>query len=76
VSTAALEDALRSIGTDVRVEQRDRLAVLAATADDALPDLSDAATRRAIVALASRHGFTHVALELADEAERAPLPRD
>jgi hypothetical protein len=58
-----LEAALERSGLSVRVEIRDGLAVLIPR--DSVPLLSDS-QRRAAVAAAAQHGFTHVALELVD----------
>ena len=59
-----LERALVGAGIDVRVETRDRLAVLIPCDDGS--GLMNAPVRRAAIALAAERGFTHVALELVD----------
>jgi hypothetical protein len=59
--TADLERALQHAGIAVRVERRDALAVLVPIEPNAIT--TDAA-RRTAIALAAKHGFTHVALEL------------
>ena len=56
--------ALAELHLTVLVEPRDALAVLRAT-PDVLAQLAAAATRRAALALAKQHGFSHVAVELA-----------
>lgn len=59
----ALEGALAERGLVCRVESRAGLAVL--IADEAtVAALGDAELRRAALALAREHGFTHVAIEL------------
>lgn len=62
----ALGEALAGEGMACRVEARERLAVLVPERGDAdaWRSLADAARRRALHQLATRHGFTHVALEL------------
>ena len=60
----ALERALVEAGIAVRVEVRERLAVLIPHAEK--PDLTSEQQRRSVVALAAERGFTHVALELLD----------
>jgi hypothetical protein len=64
-TAAALREALSSRGLVFDVEARDRLAVLIARDPAAAKRLTDADERKAIVALANEHGFTHVALEIA-----------
>lgn len=74
MSAAALEAALAAIGVHGRVEAEGPLAILSLS-DGSL--LVDVATREAVVALATQHGFSHVALELTDEPpDGAPLSRD
>jgi len=74
-SVAAFTAALRALGLECDVEAHDRLAVLVPR--DATADLSRPALRRAVQQLAEEHGFTHVAVELADACvARAPLRRD
>lgn len=62
----ALEQALVAAGLAVRVEARDRLAILTPCAGEGEPDLTSEPLRRVAIALASEGGFTHVALELLD----------
>ena len=54
--------ALSGLGLSCMIEAHERLAVIVPTG--AMPELSDAAVRREIQALAIAHGFTHVALDL------------
>ena len=58
-----LQAALAQAGFDVTVEVRAALALLIPRQHD---QLATELQRRAIVALAAEHGFTHVALELRD----------
>ena len=58
-----LEAALARAGFDARVEVRDGLAVLTPRSDAVI---TTDAQRRSVVALATEHGYTHVALELVD----------
>lgn len=60
----ALEQALAAAGIDVRVEARDRLAILTPSAGE--PGLTSEQQRRLAIVLATERGFTHVALELLD----------
>jgi hypothetical protein len=75
VNRDALEYDLTRLGLAIKVEERDRLAVL-------VPDASVSVRRaemlqREIASLASKHGFTHVAIELTEDwCSGAPLPRD
>ena len=72
----ALASALGALGIACRVEPRHGLALLTAGVADAAR-LADSTTRRDVLALATQHGFTHIAVELvADPDERsAPLFR-
>ena len=75
----ALEAALAERGLVCRVESRAGLAVL--VADEAtVAALGDAELRRAALALAREHGFSHVAIELRSTVAAvpridAPVPR-
>ena len=61
-----LERMLAERGLPARVETRAGLAVL--IADNAtMAALADPEVRRATLALAREHGFTHVAVELRDD---------
>ena len=64
MTAAALETALASLGLPCTVEAEQRLAVLRPKVDGS--SFSPTALRARIVALALEHGFTHVALDLAD----------
>jgi hypothetical protein len=81
VSAETLHDALLAGGMRTFVEARERLAII--TAQDAASARAIAGGRESVVALASAHGFSHVALEivaaLGSEARAsadAALPRD
>jgi hypothetical protein len=56
---------LAAMGLPVEVEPRATLAVIVAS-QPAMTRLTDATLRRAVLAAAREHGFTHVALELGD----------
>jgi hypothetical protein len=74
MSAEGLAAALRDLGVDCAIEARGKLAVLL-LAGDAAPLERDEG-RRAALALLGAHGFTHLALELFDDAgDGAPLPR-
>ena len=68
-----LERALAEIGLHGIVEVRGSLAVLRMDADGGLAD-----DERRVLAVdaAERHGFTHLALEVVDDAGRAAVHRD
>lgn len=77
----ALAAAIAELGIRCSLEARDNL-VLLLPASSKLKALQSADTRRAVLALARQHGFTHVAIELPNdrpvvgrEAD-APLLRD
>lgn len=78
---SALAAALAALGLPCTVEARAGLALLS-VAPASLPRFTDAATRRDLLAMAATHGFTHLAVELADErhsdapALRAAVRRD
>jgi len=59
-----LERALHALGLAVRIEPRDRLAIVHGDAS-LVARLADATLRSHVVREARAHGFTHVALELA-----------
>jgi len=71
----ALAAALAALGLVASVQADGALASIALGGWPGPPDapIVDAPLRRAIVAAARAHGFTHVALEIADDA---PLRRD
>ena len=64
MTAAALESALTSLGVPCAVEADQRLAVLRPKVQGS--GFAKPAVRARIVALALEHGFTHVALDLAD----------
>lgn len=64
MSADALEQALRALGVDGRVEARGGLALLVPRAGAGA--LADGSLRRRAAALAREHGFTHLALEIVD----------
>lgn len=70
MSAASLERALRAAGVPCRVEARAQLALL--VPDDAALDVADAALRRRVAAMLAEHGFTHVALEVVEDAAATP----
>ncbi len=75
MSVLALEEALRRLGVEGRIEAREGLAVLVPRGGAAR---ADASPRRRATALAREHGFTHLALELVDgpDADRDDAPGD
>ena len=81
-NATALAAALAELGVQCSLEARGGLALLLPIAES-VAMLQAEETRRAVVALAREHGFTHVAIELpsdrrgAGERETdAPLLRD
>jgi hypothetical protein len=72
MSAQSLERQLARMGLAGKVEGRGKLAIL--TLDD-LHATRTAEVRAAALALAAKHGFTNLAVELADETGAA-LPRD
>jgi hypothetical protein len=72
VSAATLERALGESGVGGTVEARGPLAILTLPHDHVI----DETLRATLVALAPAHGFTHIALEITDDADdRAALHR-
>jgi hypothetical protein len=73
----ALASALAEIGLPCHVEPRARVALLGASAATTAR-FAAVATRHQVIALAKAHGFTHVAVELADSrsASGATVLRD
>ena len=64
MSARALEDALRAAGVHAAVDAEGAVAVMRiASADVALDDPE---VRHALVAIAARHGFRNLALEVGD----------
>lgn len=72
MSAETLMDALAAAGCPARVEARGRLAVV--ITEDPRP-LADETIRRTALRLAREHGFTHLALELADAGEHEEAVR-
>lgn len=66
MSAETLRDALAASGCLVRVEARGRLAVV--ITEDPRP-LADETIRCTALRLAGEHGFTHLALELANAGD-------
>jgi hypothetical protein len=80
-NAAALAGAIAELGVQCSLEVRGGLALLLPVAES-VAALQSPDTRRAVLALARAHGFTHVAIELPNDRrgeERgtgAPLLRD
>ena len=80
-NAAALADAIAELGVQCSLEARGGLALLLPV-QESVAILQSPDTRRAVLALARAHGFTHVAIELPNDRhdeERgtgAPLLRD
>jgi hypothetical protein len=80
-NAAALASAIAELGIACDLEARGGL-VLLMPAPESVSKLAEADTRRAALALARQHGFTHVAIELPNERRKAdpdpdaPLLRD
>ena len=70
---AALATAIAKLGVDCALEVRGGLALLLPTPEGATA-LQQDESRRAVLALAKEHGFTHVAIELPNERRRASTP--
>jgi hypothetical protein len=64
LSAESLREALAALGLRCAVEERGALAVLSLEGDAAL--LRDPVIRARALAITSEHGFTHLALEVAD----------
>jgi hypothetical protein len=64
LSAESLREALAALGLRGGVDARGALAVLSLEVDAAL--LRDPAIRARALAIASEHGFTHLALEVTD----------
>jgi hypothetical protein len=74
VNASSLEDALRAIGLDCVVEERERLALLMPRTTETLVQVG--ALRARAVELARAYGFTNLALEIpACTGADAPVPR-
>jgi hypothetical protein len=65
-NAAALSVAIAELGVECVLEARGGLVLLVPTATS-VEKLQDPEQRRAVLALARQHGFTHVALELPNE---------
>jgi hypothetical protein len=76
----ALATGVAALGLDCAIEARGGLALILPAAES-VAKLAEDETRRAVLALAKQHGFTHVAIELPsdrrrDRASDAPVSRD
>jgi hypothetical protein len=76
----ALAAGIAALELECALEARGGLALLL-PAPESVAKLAEDDTRRAVLALARQHGFTHVAIELPSDRRRdrgpdAPLPRD
>lgn len=65
-NAAALAEGITALGLDCAIEARGGLALLL-PASDSVAKLAQIDTRRAALALARQHGFTHVAIELPND---------
>ena len=75
MNAEALRQALVTLGIRGSVEARGALAILSLEGDAAR--LRDPEVRARVLALASEHGFTHLALEVSHQSgEGAALHRD
>jgi hypothetical protein len=83
-NASALAAALAALGVQCALEARGGLALLLPV-PESVPMLQDDEIRRAVLALARQHGFTHVAVELPSDRRSgsaregdsdAPLLRD
>ncbi len=75
MSAESLREALAALGLRGGVEARGALAILSLEGDAA--SLRDPSVRARALAIASEHGFTHLALEVADaRSVGAAVPRD
>jgi hypothetical protein len=80
-NATALATAISELGIRCSLEARGGLAILLPVSSS-IEVLQSAETRRAVLALARQHGFTHVAIELpsdrrgAGREANAPLPGD
>jgi hypothetical protein len=72
-NAAALAAALTELGIACALEVRGGLALLLPTTD-AVSSLQLDETRRAVLALAKQHGFTHVAIELPNDRRKSSTP--
>ncbi|MBW8769466.1 MAG: hypothetical protein JF589_06925 [Gemmatimonadetes bacterium] len=72
-NAVALGAAIAKLGVDCALEVRGGLALLLPSPTGAVA-LQVVETRRAVLALAKDHGFTHVAIELPNERRRSSTP--
>jgi hypothetical protein len=72
-NAAALAAAIAELGIACALEARGGLALLLPTTD-AVASLQLDETRRAVLALARQHGFTHVAIELPNDRRSSSTP--
>jgi hypothetical protein len=69
VTEHPLATALASLGVEASVEVRETVAVLRMPNAGAAARLRDGSLRRAVIALATTHGFKTVAIELGDATD-------
>jgi hypothetical protein len=80
-NASALASAIAALGLSCAIEARGKL-VLLLPALESVAKLAEEETRKAALALARQHGFTHVAIELPNDRRTAaadpdaPLLRD
>jgi hypothetical protein len=74
-NATALANEIAALGLRCAVEARAGLALLLPLPESVAP-LEAPETRRAVVALARRFGFTHVAVELPKDRRTSSTPRD
>ena len=74
-NAVALAAAIAELGIDCALEARGGLALLLPTPEGVAALQADE-SRRAVLALAKQHGFTHVAIELPSERRRSSTPAD
>jgi len=72
-NAVALAAAVAELGIDCALEARGGLALLLPT-PEGVAALQVDESRRAVLALAKEHGFTHVAIELPSERRRSSTP--
>ena len=72
-NAASLAAAIATLGVQCSLEARGGLALLMPVAAS-VAKLQDPETRRAVVALAREHGFTHVGIELPKDLRGAGTP--
>ncbi|MEO8561141.1 MAG: hypothetical protein ABI601_03640 [bacterium] len=71
----ALAKGLAALGLGCSVEARGKLVLLLPDQETVIK-LADDSTRRAALALAKEHGFTHAAIELPNDRRRADPDAD